>query len=113
MQYATLSARLLANSVPVACGCRLWTGRLNNDGYPVFSQRVEGKPHPVPQFAHRAAWSLANGKPVPKGLHVDHKCVDTRCIADAHLEAVTPAVNQARKVQRRKAAARRAARKTH
>jgi len=105
-RYPTLAARLEANSVAVSCGCRLWLGRVNNDGYPVFTQRVNGKP--VPQYAHRASWSIANNQPVPAGMHVDHLCVDTRCIAEAHLEVVTPAVNQARKVQRRKAAQRRA-----
>lgn len=105
MRYPSLSARLEANSTPASCGCRIWNARTNNDGYPVFTQRVDGKP--VPQYAHRASWSIVNG-PIPAGWHVDHLCVDTRCVAPAHLEAVPPAVNQARKVARRKAAQRRA-----
>jgi|SRR6185369_6392099 len=102
MKYASLRARLDANSAPAACGCRLWTGRANNSGYPVFTERREGDGMPVPVYAHRAAWELANGRPVPEGHHVDHKCVTPLCIEGSHLQAVPPAENQRLKWARRR-----------
>jgi hypothetical protein len=113
MQYESLSARLAANSKPVRlsrpihdpatgktlrCSCRVWTGNLNNSGYPRFSKRVGGQV--VKEYAHRAAFELATGKPIPAGLTLDHLCVRESCIEPAHLEAVTQDENTRRRTVR-------------
>jgi len=100
--YTSLAARLEANSTPAACGCRLWTGNLNNSGYPRFSKRAGQKVTKV--YAHRAAWEIEFDQPIPAGLELDHLCNDTTCINPHHLEPVTGAENIARRDARRAAA---------
>ena len=104
MKYESLAARLEANSIRGECGCRLWTGRLNNAGYPVFTKRVAHKPHPVPHYAHRAAFEIEYEVAIPRGLELDHLCVTPNCIEPSHLEPVTTAENLRRRDARRAAA---------
>lgn len=73
--------------------CWLWTGGTQR-GYGVFwptPERSEG--------AHRYAYKLLVG-PIPDGFELDHVkargCTSTRCVNPAHLEAVTPRVNNLR-----------------
>jgi hypothetical protein len=76
--------------IPVPCGCLLWPGFIDRDGY----GRVywQGRQH----LAHRVAWELARGA-IPAGLQIDHVrdrgCRYRSCINLDHLEAVTPAIN--------------------
>lgn len=58
--------------------CSLWTEGVNCHGYGVFQFR--GKK----QYAHRAAWTLANG-PIPAGMFVLHRCDTPRCCNARHL----------------------------
>lgn len=46
----------------------------------------------VPVYAHRLAWTLANG-PIPDGLSVLHHCDVPRCINPSHLFLGTQAAN--------------------
>lgn len=78
-------------------GCWHFTGYIAPTGYGQIGRNIP---------AHRIAWEVANERPVPKGLHVDHQCHNTdpdcnddneclhrRCMNPDHLEAVTPQVN--------------------
>ena len=82
--------------------CWLWTGSLNNKGYPQVGD--DGKT----RSAHRVAHELFIG-PIPAGLTVDHtchnddatcpggpSCLHRRCVNPAHLEAVTGTENKKR-----------------
>lgn len=70
-------------------GCWLWTGRLNNRGYAKAGHH----------YAHRLIYERLVG-PIPEGLEIDHVhergCRHRHCVNPAHLEPVTPSVNQQR-----------------
>jgi len=59
-------------------GCWLWSDALNTKGYGCFS--VNG----VTKSAHRQSWIAFKG-PIPKGLHVLHKCDIRSCVNADHL----------------------------
>lgn len=64
--------------------CWPWTGnRDRNGGY----GRIHGGGRGAPTFrAHRVAWELAHGQPVPQGKVVVHTCTgDAGCVNPAHL----------------------------
>jgi hypothetical protein len=103
--YPSLAARLEANSIPAANGCRNWTGNTNNSGYSRYSVRCGHQVKKV--YAHRSAWEIEHGRAIPAGFEIDHKCSNTLCIEADHLELVTGTENLRRRD------ARRAARTTH
>ena len=51
---------------------------------------------------HRLVW-LLSGRQINVTDHLDHLCCNPICVAISHLEAVTPAENQLRKLLRRSA----------
>lgn len=69
-------------------GCWLWTGSLNNMGYP----RLSGRDRKQPTYAHRFSYEFFIG-PIPDGLVVDHTCSVPRCVCPDHLDAVTQQIN--------------------
>lgn len=67
--------------------CHLWLGRLNRDGYGHINR---GGGRGAPEVgAHRLAWELANGRPVPAGFEVDHRCHVRHCVKPDHLRLAT------------------------
>lgn len=70
--------------------CWVWTAALRGDGkYPAFSlNRVQ-------VAGHRIAYIHFVG-PIPKGLEVDHLCLNKKCVNPRHLEPVTRKVNAER-----------------
>jgi hypothetical protein len=71
-------------------GCWMWTGSRGSNGYGQFRAH---RGSPVP--AHRFGYELWVG-PIPDGYELDHLCRTPSCVHPAHLEAVTPRVNNLR-----------------
>jgi len=78
-------------------GCWHFAGFIIPSGYGQLGRNL---------MAHRVAWEVANGRPVPAGLVIDHTChnvdlscsddsdcVHRRCVNPAHLEAVPQRTN--------------------
>lgn len=78
-------------------GCWMWTGQLNEDGYPFMDTRVEGKTRRT--GAHRLMYELLVG-PIPPGLTLDHVwergCRFRHCVNPEHMEPVTRLENARR-----------------
>lgn len=66
--------------------CHIWTGSLSL-GYGQLWVIVDGKRIRKP--AHRLAYEKATGKPIPKGLEIDHKCHNPACVNPEHLRAIS------------------------
>ena len=54
--------------------CLVWTGQVQDNG------RGEIKVNGRFRRAHRVAWELLNGKPLPKGLRLVHTCGTFDCV---------------------------------
>lgn len=81
------------------CGCWYWLGarsrgRGNRKWYGTF--KVGG----TSVRAHRFAAEALGGKSCGAGCHRDHTCGFSMCVNPAHIEIVTHAENQRRKVER-------------
>lgn len=88
--------------------CYLWTGQQTNV-WPVKGDRTRRNPSwpygrvcylSGKHLVHRVSYELLVA-PIPAGYEVDHLCGSTLCWHPEHVEAVTPAENRRRAVQRR------------
>lgn len=72
----------------VESGCREWRGSTDGrEGYgkiTITNRR---------QYAHRASWEDATGRPVPEGMVLRHTCDNASCIEPTHLIPGTQAEN--------------------
>lgn len=76
-----------ARTMPVTeTGCLLWTGGTFAEGYGGIA--VDGRTI----RAHRYAWEREHG-PIPKGMHIDHRCHTRACCNVAHLRLATHTEN--------------------
>lgn len=95
--YGDYPGQLRHFTRPLPNGCWEFTGYILPTGYGQLGRNVG---------AHRVAWEVANGRPVPDGLVIDHvchnadpkcndnhECLHRRCVNPAHLEAVPSGVN--------------------
>lgn len=73
--------------------CKLYRGALHEKGY----VRVRCNGHHV--YGHRLIYEQLIG-PIPDGHEIDHLCENRECLQPAHLEAVPPEVNKARRYNR-------------
>lgn len=92
-------------------GCWFWTGarsrgKGNRKWYGSFwvsSKTKEGRlKKGVVVRAHRYACDVLGGNPIRPGEHRDHTCEFSLCVNPSHLEVVTLAENQRRKISRRR-----------
>lgn len=91
-RYASLYARLVANTREDEDGCWIWTGRTNGR-YPVFCERQPGKLHPVKRYAHRAMLEEVTGWLFPFDEAGHYRCFKPLCIRPDCLRIETPAEN--------------------
>jgi hypothetical protein len=67
--------------------------------WPWLGRKQRGRPGALYGYfghgtrAHRFSWELANGRAVPEGLVVRHKCDNPICVNPAHLEIGTQKQN--------------------
>lgn len=106
MKYTDMFSRLLANTVEVLRDVKLgpcyeWTAACGRDGYGKLSVREDGVVKK--KKAHRMMVEVVRKRKIRKGLHVDHKCVNTKCIRFEHLKVCTPKTNmQLREIRKRR-----------
>lgn len=78
MKRIPLSDQLKNRSLVVSCGCHIWTGCEDKNGYGFI--RHKGKN----LKAHRVSWMIYRGE-IPDGMCVCHKCDIPQCTNPKHL----------------------------
>jgi hypothetical protein len=91
----TAQEKLEERCMPIPwTGCWIWLGSVGSHGYGDFRMNNKGI------LAHRAAWELANGCPVPGGRFVLHHCDNKLCVNPAHLFVGTNTDNMRDKLRK-------------
>lgn len=106
-KYESTYARLVARSCPEHDGvnaCWIWQGTKSSVGYGRFTERVPGKQHPQPVWAHRAMAAIVQGREIdPDAETVEHLCANTSCVNPDHLTLMSRADNSRAMWARRRA----------
>jgi hypothetical protein len=103
-------ARFMKYVVVLPCGCWLWAGARSRGGgkkgqrvwYGSFSYYCARLKKRVTVRAHRFSSEVLGKKDCPPGHDRDHKCELSLCVNPECIEIVPKAVNQERKVTRRR-----------
>src|SRR3990167_3103684 len=87
----SIKERLLNDSIPIPeSGCWIWMGAITKTGYGIIVNRFTNR---KPKWTHRLSYETFCN-PIPKGLHVLHRCDIPSCINPKHLFIGTPLDNQ-------------------
>lgn len=84
------------SSPPNAKGCRIWTGGMQENGYPTVAQNWTGS-----KLAHRVSYMVNAGEKIASDTMVHHMCSNSQCVEPSHLQAVRPHENVAEMLERR------------
>ena len=76
-------------------GCWIWQGRSRSGSCRLYGKIKVNKKS---MAAHRFSWELHNGKKIPHGMIVMHKCDNPECVNPDHLMIGTHADNAKDKV---------------
>ena len=79
--------RFLSSFIEDSSGCHLWVKTKDRNGYgkmSILRKSVQ---------AHRYSWELHNGRKIPDGMVVMHKCNNKSCVNPDHLEIGTLSEN--------------------
>lgn len=90
------SAARFLERVDTSGTCWLWTGPPGTKGYG-YARLIGARKHTT---AHRVAYMLATGRPIPRGLLVRHSCDTPPCVFPGHLLLGTHRDNVADRVER-------------
>lgn len=90
-RYPSQYARLIANT-RIEGECWIWTGATRK-GYPSFTERQPGRPHPVATQAHRRMLEITTGWLFPFDEAGHYRCFTPLCIRPCHLRIETTAEN--------------------
>lgn len=82
--------RLQRNVMKLSCGCIIWLGGSDRDGYCRMNFRHNGK-H-LHLMVHRVFYTLMSKEPIPVNIEIDHICGNRACVY--HLYPVSGAMNK-------------------
>lgn len=104
-KYTDMFTRLMAHTTEVLVDpdlgpCYVWTAACGRDGYGKLSVWEDGKVKK--KKPHRMMIEVKRQRKVRKDMHVDHKCVNRKCIRFEHLQVVTPKKNMQLRDSRKK-----------
>lgn len=82
--------RLERNTLHTSCGCVIWLGAADWDGYCRINFRHNGKHRHL--MVHRLFYVLMSKESIPLNMEVDHVCKHRACVK--HLQLVSGAFNK-------------------
>lgn len=85
-----LIARLSRNILHTSCGCVIWLGKEEKDGYCRINFRHNGKHKHV--YVHRIFYTLMSREPIPLNMEIDHTCNNRACVR--HLNLTSYSMNK-------------------